>query len=465
MKILELLKTLSDTELIRFEKFINSPYHNENNNIIVLFSDFIQLVLKQEAKSELIKGAFIDKINWSDSKFRKSCNELLELLLEFNAIEFNRKNELFEKIQKYIAILDKKWISKLSKKSDQIRSLKANKNSWKEVELALYYIFLKSQIDSNLFKPQESLHIYAEIAQIRKVFLKSSELSSSIDLEHLRQANFQMSRGIYRDLSPLNNERIKLYKAVDLLFQGKDTKDNLEKIKQIIISLLPLEKSFKNGIMNHCAGYLSTLINKGQLNVIEDLYALYKFGIEIDAIILEVGTYRNIAFLACRSNDFEWALEFVEKHKTRLAPEDRESAYSFTKARTLWYAKDWEGVIRTLRNVEYQDMTYNLITKAYIMTCYYELDEDEALDSFIKAFKVFLRRKRNISKRRKDAFYGFTTVIGDLAKARERNAYKRIIKAREELTNNPSIPNQDWLTEKIEELEAVIPQPKSKSKA
>ena len=84
------------------------------------------------------------------------------------------------------------------------------------------------------------------------------------------------------------------------------------------------------------------------------------------------------------------------------------------------------------------------------------LDEDDVLDSFIKAFKVFLRRKRNISKRRKDAFYGFTTVIADLMKARERNDPKRLTKARDELSNNPSIPNQDWLIEKIEELEAVI---------
>ena len=66
----------------------------------------------------------------------------------------------------------------------------------------------------------------------------------------------------------------------------------------------------------------------------------------------------------------------------------------------------------------------------------------------------------NISKKRKNAFYGFTTVIADLAKARERNDPKRLIKAREELKNNPSIPNQDWLTEKIEELEALIKSPK-----
>ena len=176
--------------------------------------------------------------------------------------------------------------------------------------------------------------------------------------------------------------------------------------------------------------------------------------------------YRNIAYLACKEGQFDWALYFVERFKTQLLDgTDEQTAYSFTKARTLWYANDWEGVLSTLRNVEYKDMTYTIITKAYIMTCYYELDEDEALDSFIKAFKVFLRRKRNIPKRRKDAFYGFTTVIADLTKARERNDFRRLVKAREELANNPSIPNKDWLTEKIEELEAIIPQPKSKSKA
>ena len=195
------------------------------------------------------------------------------------------------------------------------------------------------------------------------------------------------------------------------------------------------------------------------------MFKIYKFGVDNDILVIDIPVYRNISYIACQVQEFDWALNFVEKSKSQLPNEDQESAYSFTKARTLWYAKNWDGVLRTLRNVEYKDMAYNLVARSIILTCYYELDDYEPLDSLIKSFKVYLRRKRNVSKARKDSFYNFITALDHLMKASERSDYKRILKAKEVIANNPSTRNQDWLNEKIEELEAIIPQPKSKSKA
>ena len=210
---------------------------------------------------------------------------------------------------------------------------------------------------------------------------------------------------------------------------------------------------------------ISFFINKGSLNYIQTLFKIYKYGVDNDIWVIDIPAYRNIAYLSCATGDYKWALEFVENYKSILPKNDQESAYSFTKARTLWYAKDWEGVIRTLRNVEYKDIAYNLLARSYILTCYYELDEYEPLDSLIKSFKVYLRRKRNISKSRKNSYYNFITAIDHLMKASERRDYKRIMKSKEITETIPFASIKDWLTEKIEELEAIIPQPKSKAKA
>jgi hypothetical protein len=166
--------------------------------------------------------------------------------------------------------------------------------------------------------------------------------------------------------------------------------------------------------------------------------------------------YRNIAATACQIKEFDWALEFVEKYKTELPIDLQESAYSFTKARIYGNMKNWDAVLSTLRNVEYEDIGYNLNSKLFMIMAYLELDEYDALDSFIKSFKVFLRRRRNIPVARKNAFYGFTTVVDHIMKAAERRDKKRIAKAYEEIESNKAIPNQDWLKEKISEIEQIL---------
>ena len=269
----------------------------------------------------------------------------------------------------------------------------------------------------------------------------------------------------YKNLIPINNHLLSAYGLLDELFEGNITPENNSFYDRVLAISDKLNKFHSHTFLRHVLSFLVPLINKGNLNHIQLMFKLYRYGVESGILDIDIPTYRNISYIACQVQEFEWALNFVEQYKSQLPDNDQQSAHSFTKARTFWYAKDWEGVIRTLRNVEYKDMTYNLLARSYILTCYFELDDYEPLDSLIKSFKVYLRRKRNVSKARKDSFYNFITALDHLMKASERSDYKRIIKAKEVIANNPSTRNKDWLTEKIEELEAIIPQPKSKSKA
>ena len=46
MKVVELLKQLSANEIIRFEKFLISPYHNEKKEINLIYNGFLSKAIK-----------------------------------------------------------------------------------------------------------------------------------------------------------------------------------------------------------------------------------------------------------------------------------------------------------------------------------------------------------------------------------------------------------------------------------
>ena len=87
-----------------------------------------------------------------------------------------------------------------------------------------------------------------------------------------------------------------------------------------------------------------------------------------------------------------------------------------------------------------------------LIAAFYELEEYEPLISTIRAFKVFLRRRRNISVKRKANFNDFCDALYNIIMAEEKRDVKRILKAREIIAANPAIPNSNWLLEKIDKL-------------
>ena len=200
MKVLDLLKSFSPHDCEQFEKFLISPYHNINLDVHTLYFNFIKVTKDKPAKAKQHKESYLKTHNCSDAKFRKECNQLIELILEFNTIEHRRSATFRNSIAQYEAALSRNWVPFLKHKRDQINKLKEEKTSWTEIELAGYYKYLKSKIDSNIFSPEESLQLYAEIALANREFLKQSDISAFLDLENFKQANYHLDRNVFKSI-------------------------------------------------------------------------------------------------------------------------------------------------------------------------------------------------------------------------------------------------------------------------
>ncbi|MEL6390082.1 MAG: hypothetical protein AAFQ02_07950, partial [Bacteroidota bacterium] len=198
--------------------------------------------------------------------------------------------------------------------------------------------------------------------------------------------------------------------------------------------------------------------NRGDSSYDQLNYKLHRIGVDkglYDGAI-EPTFYRNIVYLAYKAGEYDWALNFAKDYKTKLPEHEQSTAYSFNIARIYINMGDYGKVVETLRDVEYKDITYNLNSKLMLMTSFFQMGEYDFVISTIRAFKVFLRRKKSISVARKKNFVGHCDVLYQIVLAIENRDKKRLHKAREILSMIPSIPNSGWLKGRIKFAEDTI---------
>lgn len=147
--------------------------------------------------------------------------------------------------------------------------------------------------------------------------------------------------------------------------------------------------------------YCIRQINRTADSYLREALELYKKGLETD-LLLENGvlsrfTYNNIAGIALRLQELDWTAHFLETYRPKLAPHQRQAAYSLNAARLAFSRKDYAQAITHLQQADYRDFINNLVARTLLLKCYFELDEYDLLEYHLQTMRSFLRRKRKMS--------------------------------------------------------------------
>ncbi|MEZ4981334.1 MAG: hypothetical protein R2769_07055 [Saprospiraceae bacterium] len=103
-----------------------------------------------------------------------------------------------------------------------------------------------------------------------------------------------------------------------------------------------------------------------------------------------------------------------------------------------------------LRNVEYDDITYSLNSKAFLTWAYLELDEIELLMFHIESFRTFINRHKDIHGNRKKRYLHFLKFAKKLSKIfpGDTKAIQKI-KSDLEVAKAEGVVGINWIREKI----------------
>ncbi len=468
-KIFKSIRKLDKPLRKRFRLYLMSPYFNRSKTYLKAFT-FLSDFVDKNPNKKLTKQAFWKKIfgkePYKELNLRKLNSDLLRLLKDFLALEQYRQDEgrQINYLMRAVHRLGLDDLQSISiRMSDQyfIRTPYRNADYYlqrynKEKE---YYQLIgfdkrreaKSNVEDilrnlDLFYLSEKLYFYTSSIVRRRIlshdfqFLLMDEI-----MEHLRKHSYD------------NALAVSIYYHLVLALTQLDNTQAYEKLKQLItdnIHLFPPEEATEiyTGMLNFAVAKINRgafEFNREYVDLIEQMIEK-KFILEADGYVA-LNKFRNACQSALRLKMFDWTEKFIDNFGPKLPPDVRESGMNFTRALLYFRRKQFDKVIPLLSVIEYDDVAFGLTAKIMLAHTFYELEEFDVLESHLGAFRVFLSRRKDIPKARRENYLTHLRYLQRLMRLipGDKEAVDKFIK---DIKAEKQILNATLLIEKAEAL-------------
>ncbi len=473
-KLYSILETFNKYEQNRLRKFLHSPYFNKNERIHVLFELLTQDVNKPQEKrpKELDKyqlwAALHPAKTYDDVRFRKYCSDLLKLVEAYLAQEMFESNPLY-KATLLIEAVGHRKIEKLYNSVMRTANRYAENYPYKS---ALYYYHqyqkeknfydlneaeLKRAEKSNMeeiannldrFFLAEKLRIYCAVLNQQK--LVSVEYNLLFIEEIIRHIE-QHLEDKYAEVPP-----IAVYYQIYLATQYPQEERHYRKLKKLLakhIDAFPKKEALT--IYYSAINYCIQKVIHGHAEFQKELFDLYRTMLEKDILLangeLSPWDFKNIVLVGLRMKAYDWTEQFIRNYQNDLPEQFRRNAVTYNLATLYFRKKEYPKVVELLREVEYEEFSYNLNSKVLLMATYYEMEEFDPLHFLMESFRTYLMRHKEIPPDRRKIFSNFIRYTRKLTRLIPGDV-KAIEKVQKELEADKEVVNKDWLLEKLEEL-------------
>ncbi len=470
-KLYSILEYFDKYEQNRLRKFITSPYFNKNEAIIKLF-DLLVNHLNNEKTSDISKEDLWSKIyenlDFDDILFRKNCSDLLKLIESYLAQQVYEGNPI-HKANFLIEGVGTRKMNKLFNSSIRTARRLSNQQLYRTTDFYLG----QYQLERNLYDLKELGHdrttkknVEAILNNLDRFYLAeklrycctvlSQQVLVSLEykllfideiLEHIKKYE-------YDDVPP-----IAVYNQIYLTNAEYEEADHYFKLMDLLDKygdFFPKEEAeFMYGFaLNYCIKKL----NQGSHQFLEEYFNVFVILLEKELIIndgeISPWHFRNIVVAALRLGKYKWTEEFINYYQRYLPVSMRDNAVSFNLAQLYFYQKKYDKVIELLQTVEYEDLSYNLNSKTFLLMTYYETDDIEPLYSLMDSFRTYLNRHKDFAPSRRVPYTNLIKFTKQLTKIMpgDKKALEKL-KLEVAKAEEKGLSSINWLKEKIAELE------------
>jgi hypothetical protein len=125
---------------------------------------------------------------------------------------------------------------------------------------------------------------------------------------------------------------------------------------------------------------------------------------------------------------------------------------NYNSATLYFYQKNYDKALDFLRDVEYENTTYNLNAKTMLLAIYYETEEDIALDSLFDSITAYLNRHKELPVTAQQAFRNLVSFTRRLTRLLPGDQ-KALNQLKNDLAEKKYVASRPWLEEKIAAFE------------
>ncbi|MFN4079678.1 MAG: hypothetical protein ACK4NS_02160 [Saprospiraceae bacterium] len=459
----EIIASLNKKEIRDINKFLQSPSHNQREDVRNLFTFLVKGHLQQTDldKEKAWKAIFPDK-PYDDAYMRQVMYFLLKAIEEFlvfahlsnDPVDFQLilckifRNRRLSKAYRQAHRLGEEYLEKQALRN----SYYLRNRYYFELEEYEYLMSITQNAPVNLQETADALNKWfiAEKLQIstamtahRRVYQKAHYRFDLLEESLRHVAN-------HPDL--LQTEAIApYYNAWQALSQpeGDHYFDDFERIVleegETRFPADELRSLYQAGL-NFCVAK----VNKGFTEYSKRALRIYQRGLENGTLRpLNRYLFGNAVAFALKSRDFSFAEDFVKRYQTYLTDEkERESIVNFNLSRIYFEKGDYARAQVLLRSFEYDDMLLNIIAKTMLLKIYYEEDEYDAFESLLDSLRIYLKRKEALDPERKAAYKNTVGMMRRLLHLRPYSKSQRERLRKQVETTNP-LMEREWLLRQL----------------
>lgn len=468
-KLYAILRHFDKYEQNRCRKYITSPYFNRSDALASLYDHFADHINGKAVKlgKEEVWEVLQPGSPYDDTRYRKYCSDLLKLVEGYLAQQVYEQNPI-EQAAHFMQAVENRRIDALTATAMRTAKRISAKQKYRSADYYLHqYQIERQKYDLTEFENKRSDRTNIEdISKNLDLFYLAEKLRilcAGITQQTFVKVEYQFSlvNEILQELQQVDYSDyppVALYYQIYLTLTESEKEEHYHKLKNLLNDyghLFPAREA-KDVLYMAAQNYCIRKINKGSRQFTQELFSLYQDLLSKDILTvdgeLSPWYFKNIINISLRVGEYDWAEEFIKAYSPSLPEQVRENSLSYNLAQVFFFRKEYEKVLEQLRNVEYDDVAYNLGSKTMLLHTYYETDEIEPLHSLFESFRAYLNRHKDIpANRRKN--YGnlirFTRkltriVPGDRAS---------VEKLRKELGETKNVASLNWLKEKLAELE------------
>jgi len=486
-EFLEILRTFSESELVRFSDFLMSPYFNRRDKLQTCFeliAEHKPLFTDLEISTEsLARKLYPGKAN-ADSTVLNLISDLHAAALSFLTYEnFSRsgagkyrflfndlnKKHFYGKHEKivesftkenehgidydyflnlYFSETNKFNFSYLNERVSKKRNLETEIETLEKTSTSLFYFFFIELINDYL-----TLLIYSRQYNI--------DISKSFQRKLIDKV---ISGDVRRILPEGETHSFVIELFTSLLMMYDDFEDESRYFSYKTVLFKHLNELSVNEINSHYIRLVSYCIAKVQKEDYGgffgiELFKLYKEMLENsyyksrNSEHLPHELFRSVLLHGLRLKEYEWTASFIEEYSRKVHPNDTDNMYHFGNAYLNYNTGNFTRALDDLNQIEEDFYIYKFDVKNLTLMIYFELGYTEEALYLIKTYLEFLRRNTLINSEKKKRYFSFVKFTEKLIMYKSGMQNIDLGYVRYRIQRHKKTAFKPWLLEKILALE------------
>ena len=462
--LVELVRSLNKKEIRDLHKWLQSPAHNQRQDVIRLFDFLVKSLLQgdESVEKERAWAAIFKGEPYDDAFMRQVMYFLLKAVEEY--MVFTEISH--EKIQYQLTLtriyrqrkMDKAYRQALRMGKDLLENQPLRDNRY------LRYKFLLEQDygqQVNIVQNASANLQETSSAMERWFFAEKLHIAYAMKAHQAVYKTARYEEGILQEVldhcvtqNLLDEPAIAVYYYAYMVIANPQEEKYYFQFEDLIQQSTHLfDPSEMRTLYVAAINYCVPKVNQGRHEFARRAFDLYRKGLEAGYLLennqLSRYTFGNAVGAALRNKEFAWAEQFIENFQKYLYEKEANSIVNFNLSRLYFEKGDYSKAQQLLTQFEYDDMLFNIIAKTMLLKIYYERSDLDAFESLVESLRIYLQRKEALDPARKASYKNLVSLMKKLLHL---NIYSKQQKEkfRELVMSTNPLSEREWFLKQLD---------------